>query len=142
MLYFRVSLLSSKESGNLNSDTDQLWLSVRTVMRKLRDSGARIAVFSPTNRSYVPSFQRLSYAVRAFTFGVNTFIQDVTLQAANAFLSGHYVAEFNRKFTVLAPQKGSAFLPCPRRNLDLIFSQQFERTVDRDNTVGFHPLVL
>src|ERR1035438_3604064 len=27
-------------------------------------------------------------------------------------------------------------------HLDLIFSQQFERTVDRDNTVGFHSLVL
>jgi hypothetical protein len=49
-----------------------------------------------------------------------------TLEAANAFLSEHYVAEFNRKFTVSAAQKGSAFLPCPRRNLDLIFSQQFE----------------
>jgi hypothetical protein len=41
-----------------------------------------------------------------------------------------------------AAQKGSAFLPCPRRNLDLIFSQQFERTVDRANIVGFNNLVL
>jgi hypothetical protein len=65
-----------------------------------------------------------------------------TLQAANAFLSEHYVAEFNRKFTFPAPQQGSAFLSCPRRNLDLIFSQRFERTVDRDNTVGIHSLVL
>src|ERR1035437_7902908 len=56
-----------------------------------------------------------------------------TLQAANTFLSEHYVAEFNRKFTVPSLQQGSAFLPCPRRNLDLIFSQRFERTVDRDN---------
>ena len=29
-----------------------------------------------------------------------------------------------------------------RRNLDLIFSRQFERTVDRDNTVAFHNLIL
>ena len=65
-----------------------------------------------------------------------------TLEAANAFLSEHYVAEFNRKFRVPAPQRGTAFLPCPRRDLDLIFSQRFERTVDKDNTVGFHNLVL
>ena len=55
-----------------------------------------------------------------------------TPEAANAFLSEDYVVEFNRKFKVPAPQHGSAFLPCPRRNLDLIFSQRFERTVDRD----------
>ena len=65
-----------------------------------------------------------------------------TLEAANAFLSEHYVAEFNRKFQVPAPQRGTAFMPCPRRNLDLIFSQRFERTVDRDNTVSFHNLIL
>ena len=65
-----------------------------------------------------------------------------TPEAANAFLSEDYVAEFNRKFKVPAAQRGTAFLPCPRRNLDLIFSQRFERTVDRDNTVGFNNLIL
>jgi hypothetical protein len=52
------------------------------------------------------------------------------------------VAEFNRKFMVPALQHGNAFLPCPRSNLDPIFSLRFERTVDRHNTVGFHNLVL
>ena len=65
-----------------------------------------------------------------------------TLEAANAFLAEQYVAEFNRKFQVAAPQRGTAFLPCPRKNLDLIFSQRYERTVDRDNTVSFHNLIL
>jgi transposase len=65
-----------------------------------------------------------------------------SLEAANAFLSEHYVAEFNRKFQVPAPQRGTAFLPCPRKNLDLIFSQRFERTVDRGNTVRFNNLIL
>ena len=65
-----------------------------------------------------------------------------TLEAANEFLCVHYVAEFNRKFQVPAPQRGSAFLPCPRKNLDLIFSLLFERTVDKDNTVSFHNMVL
>jgi transposase len=65
-----------------------------------------------------------------------------TLEAANKFLSEQYIAEFNRRFTVPAAQRGTAFLPSPRRNLDLIFSQRFERTVDRDNTVSFHNLVM
>jgi transposase-like protein len=65
-----------------------------------------------------------------------------TLEAANEFLNDHYIAEFNRRFTVPAAQRGTAFLPCPRRNLDLIFTQRFERTVDRDNTVSFHNLVM
>src|ERR1039458_1552565 len=64
------------------------------------------------------------------------------LEAANAFLAEHYVVEFNRRFQVPAPQRGTAFLPCPRKNLDLIFSQRFERTVDRDNTISFNNLIL
>ena len=65
-----------------------------------------------------------------------------TLEAANVFLSEHYVAEFNRKFQVPAAQRGTAFLPCPQKDLDLIFSLQSERTVDWDNTISFQNLVL
>jgi hypothetical protein len=65
-----------------------------------------------------------------------------TLEGANEVLSEQYISEFNRKFQVPAAQRGTAFLPCPRRNMDLIFSQRFERTVDKDNTVGFHNLVM
>ena len=64
-----------------------------------------------------------------------------TLDAANAFLTEHYIAEFNRRFTVPAAQRGSAFMRC-NRNLELIFTQRFERTVDRDNTVHFRNLVI
>ena len=45
-------------------------------------------------------------------------------------------------FQVAPAQRGNAFLPCPRKNLDLIFSLQFERTVNRDNTVSFQNLQL
>src|SRR5580698_5396807 len=38
--------------------------------------------------------------------------------------------------------RGTAFTACPRRDLDLIFSLQFERTVSRDNTVSFQNLAL
>ncbi len=39
-------------------------------------------------------------------------------------------------------QRGSAFTKCPRRDLDLVFSLQFERAVNRDNTVSFQNLIL
>ena len=65
-----------------------------------------------------------------------------TAEAANRFLRDHYVAEFNRRFQVPAAQRGSAFTKCRHRDLDLVFSLQFERTVNRDNTVSFQNLVL
>ena len=65
-----------------------------------------------------------------------------TVEAANRFLREHYIDEFNRRFQVAPAQRGSAFLTCPRKNLDLIFSLQFERTVNRDNTVSFQNLTL
>src|SRR6266571_4918578 len=60
-----------------------------------------------------------------------------TLEGANGFLREHYMAEFNRRFQVRAAQSGSAFVARRSRDLDLIFSLQFERTVNRDNTVSF-----
>jgi hypothetical protein len=58
-----------------------------------------------------------------------------TREAANEFLREEYSAEFNRRFRVPSAQPGSAFLPCRRRDLDLVFSLQQTRTVARDNTV-------
>jgi hypothetical protein len=60
----------------------------------------------------------------------------------NRFLHESYVAEFNCRFQVAAAQRGTAFTACPWRDLDLIFSLQFERTVGRDNTVSFQNLAL
>src|SRR5450631_1618471 len=65
-----------------------------------------------------------------------------SLEGANTFLSEHYIAEFNSRFTVPAAQRGTAFLSCRHRNLEMIFTQRYERTVDRDNTVSFHNLVM
>src|SRR5713101_281512 len=65
-----------------------------------------------------------------------------TLEGANKFLNEHYVAEFNRRFQVQPAERGSAFVPRRSRDLDLIFSLQFERTVNRDNTVSFQNLTL
>jgi len=44
--------------------------------------------------------------------------------------------------TVPAAQRGTVFIPCRNRNLGTIFTQCYERTVDRDNTVRFHNLVM
>lgn len=65
-----------------------------------------------------------------------------TLEAANRFLRDDYIAEFNRRFQVVPRQRGNAFVPCRSRDLDRIFSLQFERSVNRDNTVSFQNLSL
>jgi transposase len=57
------------------------------------------------------------------------------VEKANEFLRGEYMAEFNRRFSVAAAQKGSAFVRSKRRDLDLIFSVQQERVVNQDNTI-------
>jgi transposase len=58
------------------------------------------------------------------------------LEEANRFLRERYIAEFNRKFTIPAAQKGTAFRRCGRTDLDLVFSVQTERVVAQDNTVA------
>jgi transposase len=58
-----------------------------------------------------------------------------TKEAANTFLRTEYMDEFNRRFAVAAEGKGSAFVKTRRRDLDLIFSIQHQRTVNQDNTV-------
>jgi transposase len=66
----------------------------------------------------------------------------VRVDKANQFLRDHYITEFNRSFQVRAAERGTAFLPRRGQNLDLIFSLQFERAVNRDNTVSFQHLRL
>ena len=58
-----------------------------------------------------------------------------TVEVANQFLRGHYIAEFNRRFAVAATQPGTAFVSARGRNLEEIFSLQSERVVGQDNTV-------
>jgi transposase len=60
-----------------------------------------------------------------------------TLAEANQFLRERYIAEFNRKFTVPAKERGTAFRKTGRSDLDWIFSIQTERVVARDNTIAF-----
>src|SRR5439155_4484300 len=66
--------------------------------------------------------------------------------AAQLALERHIATERARAigipFRVSPQQPGSAFLSRGKRDLDQIFSLQFERTVNRDNTVQFQNLNL
>jgi len=58
-----------------------------------------------------------------------------SVEQANAFLAEEYIGDFNRRFAVAAEQKETAFLLCGRKDLDGVFSLQYGRTVNPDNTV-------
>ena len=60
-----------------------------------------------------------------------------TIAAANQFLREHYIGELNQRFTVKAIERGTAFVPLKRKDLDLVFSLQHDRVVNRNNTVNF-----
>ena len=110
------------------------------VGRALRELGIQmIPAYSPqargrSERNFGTWQGRLPQELRLAGIG--------SVEAANRFLRECYIAEFNRRFQVTAAQRGSAFLPCRRRDLDLVFALQFERSVNRDNTVNFQNLRL
>lgn len=59
-----------------------------------------------------------------------------TVEEANRFLRESYIADYNNRFTVPAAATGNAFLRVGKeRDLDLIFSLEWERVVANDNTV-------
>ena len=59
-----------------------------------------------------------------------------TVEAANAFLREHYIADFNTKFAAPAREKGTAFRKTSRADLNWIFTVQTERVVAKNNTVA------
>lgn len=62
--------------------------------------------------------------------------------AANAYLASVFVPDFNRRFTVAATERGSAFLKLVGLDLRLVLSLQHERIVANDSTVRFGALTL
>src|SRR3954454_10558664 len=108
------------------------------VGRAMKELGVQmIAAYSPqargrSERSFGTWQGRLPQELRLA--GINT------LEAANRFLRERYIDEFNRKFTVTAEQKTSAFRRCSRSDLDWIFTVQTERVVAKDNTVAIGDL--
>jgi transposase len=102
--------------------------------RALKELGIKmIAAYSPqargrSERSFGTWQGRLPQELRLA--GITS------LEDANRFLRQHYIAQFNRQFTMPAAEKGTAFRKCARRDLDWVFSIQTERVVDKDNTVA------
>src|SRR5215470_6286142 len=65
-----------------------------------------------------------------------------TVEGANRFLREEYVAEFNRRYSVPAAAKGSAFVRTRRKDLDWVFALQHQRTVNQDNTIALDNRIL
>jgi transposase len=59
------------------------------------------------------------------------------VEAANEFLRKEWIAMHDASFSVEAEQTGTAFLPYTGTELNKIFSQQYDRVVDNDNTVRY-----
>jgi len=104
------------------------------VGRAMKELGVQmIAAYSPqargrSERSFGTWQGRLPQELRLA--GINT------IEEANRFLRERYIAEFNRKFSVAAAEKGTAFRRSGRSDLNWIFSIQTERVVEKDNTVA------
>lgn len=64
----------------------------------------------------------------------SAFSEIDTLDAPNRFLREQYIAAFNRGFTVLAAERGTAFRRS-RTDLEWIFTIQTERVVAKDSTL-------
>jgi transposase len=62
--------------------------------------------------------------------------------SANRYLEQHFIADFNRRFTVKPAQQESAFTKLAGIELALVLSSKHERVVRNDNTVTFKNLVL
>jgi transposase len=110
------------------------------VGRALHELGVQmIPAYSPeargrSERNFATWQGRLPQELRLRQLG--------TLEAANRFLREEYIPELNRRFQVAPRQRGHAFVPCRSRDLEQIFSLQFECSVNRDNTVSFQNLSL
>jgi hypothetical protein len=62
--------------------------------------------------------------------------------AANRYLQQHFIADFNRRFTVKPAQPESAFVKLAGVELELVLSSKHERIVRNDNTITFKNLIL
>ena len=104
------------------------------VGRAMQELGVqRIAAYSPqargrSERNFGTWQGRLPQELRLA--GIDT------VEGANCFLRERYIQEFNRRFSVEAAEKGTAFRRTSRGDLNWTFSVQTERVVAKDNTVA------
>lgn len=65
-----------------------------------------------------------------------------TTEAANRYLRDHFIDDFNRRFSVKPKQKESAFVAMVGLDMELLVSEQHQRTVGHDNTIHFQGTLL
>jgi transposase len=65
-----------------------------------------------------------------------------TYADANLYLGTTFVPDFNRRFTVVPAERGSAFVKVARLDLELLLSVHHERVVRPDSIVVFEKLLL
>jgi transposase len=65
-----------------------------------------------------------------------------TAEAANAYLTEHFIPDYNRRFTRAPADPRSAFVPVGPVDLDRILCEQDERIVGNDNVVRFEGVTL
>lgn len=62
-----------------------------------------------------------------------------TKEEANRYFKTEYIKEHNKRFSIKAPQAGSAFTVIPKTiDLNKVFCFKHERTVNNDNTISFN----
>jgi hypothetical protein len=108
--------------------------------RDLHELGIRmIPAYSPQARGRMER----SYRTWQGRFPQELRVRQIQAVAeANRFLREQYIAEFNRRFGVLAARKGSAFVRTRRKDVRWIFSIQHQRRVNQDNTIVLDNRVL
>jgi transposase len=113
---------------------------VTQLGRALRELGIKmIPAYSPQargrmERSYRTWQGRLPQELRTRKIA--------TVEEANRFLRERYIAELNQRFQVKPQERGSAFMPTRRKDLEWVFSIQHERTVNQDNTIALDNRIL
>jgi hypothetical protein len=110
------------------------------VQRVLRAVGIRhILARSPeargrSERAFGTIQGRLPQELRLH--GLTTYVD------ANLYLGTTFVPDFNRRFTVVPAERGSAFVKVARSDLELLLSVHHERVVRPDSIVVFEKLLL
>jgi transposase len=65
-----------------------------------------------------------------------------TIPDANQYIQESFLPWYNKNLSVEPEQKGSAFTPCHRKDLDYVFCVKEQRIVNHDNTVQWKKLLL
>ena len=113
---------------------------VTQLGRALKELGIKmIPAYSPQARGRMER----SYRTWQGRFPQELRVRQIrTVEEANRFLRGEYMAEFNRRFQVKAAGPGSAFVRTRRKDLGWVFSIQHERHVNQDNTIALGNRIL